>query len=177
MSDWSDLDPTAVPLPHGTLVTTRRAHDGRPQGAVGRVVGVDEAGVTLRFADGHSLTLPRADVVPTKLGEARYAVRRAEAWAALRPTAIVDTVVGSRAWGLSEEGSDVDRRGVFVLPTPWTAGLVTPPTELVSLDGSGTYWELGKAVRQALRADPNTLETLFLPGARALDPMGEQLLA
>lgn len=177
MTDCSDFDPTRVPLPHGTLVSTRRAHEGIPQGAVGRVVGSQDAEVTLRLADGRCIDIPRAEVVPTKLAEARYAVRRAEAWSALRPTAVVETIVGSRAWGLAEADSDVDRRGVFVLPTPWTAGLVSPPSELVSLDGSETFWELGKAVRQALRADPNTLETLFLPDARALDPMGEQLLA
>lgn len=176
MSDWADFDPMAVPLPSGTLVSTRHAHEGLPQGAVGRVVGSQGSMVTLRLADGRSVDLPRTEVVPTKLAEARYAVRRAEAWSALRPTAIVETVVGSRAWGLAEADSDVDRRGVFVLPTPWTAGLVSPPSELVSLDGSETFWELSKAVRQALRADPNTLETLFLPDARALDPMGEQLL-
>jgi hypothetical protein len=38
-------------------------------------------------------------------------------------------------------------------------------------------WSAGKAVRQALRADPNTLETLFVPSARATDVMGEWLLA
>jgi RNA repair pathway DNA polymerase beta family len=34
----------------------------------------------------------------------------------------------------------------------------------------------GKAIRQALRADPNTLEMLFLPNATPLDPIGEWLL-
>jgi hypothetical protein len=55
--------------------------------------------------------------------------------------------------------------------------LVAPPEDLVSADGSATYWAAGKAIRQALRADPNTLEMLFLPGARPLDPIGEWLLA
>ena len=50
---------------------------------------------------------------------------------------------------------------VFVLPLAWTTGLAEPPLDLVSLDGSQTYWEVGKAIRQALRADPNTLEMLF----------------
>jgi hypothetical protein len=66
--------------------------------------------------------------------------------------------------------------GAFALPLPWTLGLVEPPRDLVSADGSATYWEVGKTVRQALRADPNTLEMLFVPGAKALDPIGEWLL-
>jgi hypothetical protein len=68
-------------------------------------------------------------------------------------------------------------RGAFVLPFGWTLGLGDPPRDLVSTDGSATYWEAGKAVRQALRADPNTLELLFVPSARAKDEMGEWLLA
>jgi hypothetical protein len=35
---------------------------------------------------------------------------------------------------------------------------------------------VGKALQQAIRADPNTLETLLLPGATATDPMGAWIL-
>jgi hypothetical protein len=71
----------------------------------------------------------------------------------------------------------VDRRGVFALPFPWTQGLVEPPEDLVSADGSATFWAVGKAIRQALRADPNTLEMLFLDSSQPRDPIGEWLLA
>src|SRR5207237_1071081 len=70
-----------------------------------------------------------------------------------------------------------DVRGVFALPLSWTVGLLEPPRDLVSADGSTTYWEVRKAVEQALRADPNTLELLFLEGVTPLDPIGEWLLA
>ena len=56
------------------------------------------------------------------------------------------------------------------------AGLIEAPTDLVSADGSATYWEVRKLVRQALRADPNTLETLFVPSVRATDELGAWLL-
>lgn len=117
--------------------------------------------VVVQFLDGTRADYLRAEVTPRKLGVARYAQRRAAAWDQLTPCIAIDTVVGSRAWGLANEASDTDRRGVFVLPFPWTTALVDPPVDLVSLDGSHTYWEIGKAVRQALRADPNTLEMLF----------------
>jgi hypothetical protein len=55
-------------------------------------------------------------------------------------------------------------------------GLVAPPEDLVSADGSTTFWEIEKAIRQALRADPNTLELLFVDSARAVDPIGEWIL-
>ncbi len=176
----ADIDPTQVPLPAGTEVTTRvdRTVDGelRPQGASGRVASVDGDRVDVVFLDGKRATYLRVEVVPRKLGVARYAQRRAAAWEQLRPCVVIDTLVGSRAWGVAHEGSDEDRRGIFVLPLAWTTGLVEPPLDLVSLDGSHTYWEIGKAIRQALRADPNTLEMLFAD-PEVVDPIGAELLA
>lgn len=197
----SDLDPALVPLPAGTEVVTRvdRAIDGgdgddhrddhgdgrrdgdvRPQGATGRVVAVHaRAGgdhVEVQFLDGRRATYLRAEVTPRKLGVQRYAQRRAAAWEQLRACTVLDAVVGSRAWGVASDGSDEDHRGVFVLPLPWTTGLADPPLDLVSLDGSRAYWELGKAIRQALRADPNTLEMLFA-APEVVDPLGAELVA
>ena len=175
-----ELDPTAVPLPPGTEVVTRvdRAVGGelRPQGATGRVARVDGERVEVSFVDGRHATYLRAELVPRKLGVLRYAHRREVAWHELRPCVVIDTLVGSRAWGVAHDASDEDRRGVFVLPLPWATGLVDPPLDLVSVDGSQTYWELGKAVRQALRADPNTLEMLFAR-PEVVDPMGAPLVA
>jgi hypothetical protein len=176
----SDLDPATVPLPLGTEVVTRvdREVDGelRPQGATGRVASLDEDRVEIAFIDGKRATYLRGELTPRKLGVARYAQRRAAAWDQLRPCVAIDTLVGSRAWGVADDGSDEDRRGVFVLPLPWTTGLVEPPLDLISLDGSQCYWEIGKAIRQALRADPNTLEMMFASPA-VIDPIGEQLVA
>lgn len=174
------VDPLAVPLPSGTEVTTRtdRIIDGRTveAGAIGRVVGRDGDDITVRVVGAGDGIYRRDELTPRKLGQVRYAHRRHAAWEALSPARVIDCVVGSRAWGLADAGSDTDRRGVFVLPFAWTTGLVEAPLDLVSEDASATYWELGKAVRQAVRADPNTLEMLFLPGAEALDDMGAWLL-
>lgn len=176
----ADLDPQTVPLPSGTEVTTRvdRSVDDWviPQGANARVTAVDGDRVEVVFLDGRRATYLRSEVTPRKLGVVRYAQRRAAAWDQLRPCVVIDTVVGSRAWGVADEGSDEDHKGVFVLPTPWTTGLVDPPLDLASLDGSQSYWEIGKAIRQAVRADPNTLEMLYASPV-VLDPMGEELVA
>ena len=175
-----DLDPQAVPLPAGTEVVTRvdRVVDGqlRPQGASGRVKAIAGDQVEVIFLDGKTARYLRVEVTPRKLGVQRYAQRRAAAWDSLRPCVVIDTVVGSRAWGVADEGSDEDHRGVFVLPMPWLTGLAEPPLDLVSLDGSQSYWEIGKAMRQGLRADPNTLEMMFA-NPLVVDPMGEQLVA
>jgi len=176
----ADLDPAAVPLPAGTEVVTRveRVVDGevRPGGATGRVVRWDGDRIEVAFVDGRRASYLRDELTPRKLGVVRYAQRRQAAWDQLHRCIVIDTVVGSRAWGVAEHGSDEDRRGVFVLPAPWTTGLAEPPLDLVSLDGSQTYWEIGKAVRQALRADPNTLEMLFA-GPAVVDPIAAELVA
>jgi hypothetical protein len=176
------IDPLHVPLPHGTEVTTRVDRvlgEGRrvPQGAVGRVVAGAGDAFDVMIVGVGVLRYARSELVPRKIGQARYAQRRADAWEALRPCAVLEATVGSRAWGLADEASDHDMRGVFVLPLAWSLGLGEPPRDLVSADGSATYWEAGKAVRQALRADPNTLELFFMPSARALDPIGAWILA
>ncbi len=172
----ADLDPAAVPLPVGTEVTVGVDRADRPQGASARVERIEGDRVEVVFLDGARAVYLRSEVAPRKLGVARYAQRRAAAWDQLRPCVVIDTVVGSRAWGVADSGSDEDHRGVFVLPAPWLTGLVDPPVDLVSLDGSSSYWEIGKAIRQALRADPNTLEMLLAAPA-VLDPMGEELVA
>jgi predicted nucleotidyltransferase len=175
------LDARAVPLPHGTEVVTRvdRIVGERrvPQGSVGRVTKTDGDDLEVTVVGVGVVRYARNELSPRRLGQALFAHRRANAWDALRPCVVLETTVGSHAWGLASEDSDVDRRGVFALPFPWTQGLVAPPEDLVSADGSATYWAAGKAIRQALRADPNTLEMLFLESAQARDPIGEWVLA
>jgi predicted nucleotidyltransferase len=175
------LDARAVPLPHGTEVVTRidRVLGERrvPQGSVGRVTKVDGDALDVTIVGVGVVRYSRGELSARRVGQVLFAHRRADAWEALRPCVVLEAVVGSQAWGLADASSDVDHRGVFALPFTWTQGLVAPPEDLVSADGSATYWAAGKAIRQALRADPNTLEMLFLPNAAPLDPIGAWLLA
>ena len=175
-----DIDPESVALPHGTEVVTRVdrfAGERRvPQGAVGRVVDVAGDRIEVAIVGVGRAVYARGELTLHRAGQLRFARRREAAWNALSPCIVVEALVGSRAWGLAGDDSDTDRRGVFVLPQPWTTGLVAPPEDLVTTDGSATYWEVGKAVRQALRADPNTLEVFFARDVEARDPMGQWLL-
>lgn len=175
------LDARAVPLPHGTEVVTRvdRVLGERrvPQGTIGRVTKVDGDALDVTIVGLGVVRYARDELSPRRAGQVAYAQRRADAWSALRPCVVLDVTVGSRAWGLADAQSDEDHRGVFALPFAWTQGLVAPPEDLVSEDGSATYWAAGKAVKQAMRADPNTLEMLFLPNATPTDPIGAWLLA
>jgi hypothetical protein len=174
------LDARAVALPHGTEVVTRvdRVLGERrvPQGTIGRVVKIAGDELDVAIVGVGTLRYERRELSARRVGQVLWAVRRETAWNALLPCVVLDTQVGSHAWGLADDSSDDDRRGVFALPLSWTLGLVAPPEDLVREDGSATYWAVAKAIRQALRADPNTLEMLFVDGAAACDPIGEWLL-
>jgi len=174
------LDPRAVALPHGTEVVTRveRAIGERrvPQGAVGRVVKIVGDELDVAIVGVGTVRYARAELSPRRVGQVLWAERRERAWSALLPCVVLDAQVGSHAWGLADGSSDDDRRGVFAPPLPWTLGLVAPPEDLVREDGSATYWSVGKTVRQALRADPNTLEMLFVASASPKDEIGQWIL-
>ncbi len=76
-------------------------------------------------------------------------------------------VVGSTAYGLAREGSDVDRLGVFVAPTTEVAGLKwhdSKATQHGTSDQSDyTLHEVGKFCRLALKCNPSLMELLWLP--------------
>ncbi|MDB4987868.1 MAG: Undecaprenyl-phosphate N-acetylglucosaminyl 1-phosphate transferase [Myxococcaceae bacterium] len=171
----------SLPLPHGTDVVTRvpRTVDGDEisAGTVGRVVGSQGEALDLQILGVGVVRYLRREVAPFRTGQLRYALAREAAWGSLHRNVVLEAVVGSQAWGLAEEHSDTDRRGLFVLPFSWTTRLGDTPADLVSADGSSTYWEVAKVVNNALRADPNTLELLFVANVRATDLMGEWILA
>ena len=65
------------------------------------------------------------------------------------------SVVGSVAWGLADESSDRDVKGVFVLPLDEVVGLWEPVDEIRDPLSDTQYWEVQKLVYQGLRADAN----------------------
>src|SRR5580692_1998198 len=131
LKNLEQLDARAVPLPHGTEVVTRvdRIVGERrvPQGSVGRVTKADGDGLEVTVVGVGVLRYARDEVSARRIGQALFAHRRADAWEALRPCIVLEATVGSHAWDLADERSDVDRRGVFALPFAWTQGLVGPP--------------------------------------------------
>lgn len=95
----------------------------------------------------------------------------------VRDHTIYSCVMGSRAFGLATEGSDTDRRGVFLAPTPLFWRFDKPPTHV---DGPGEErfsWELERFCELALRANPNVLECLHSPLVEHVDATGRELLS
>ncbi|MFJ5308832.1 DNA polymerase beta superfamily protein [Streptomyces sp. NPDC088350] len=90
---------------------------------------------------------------------------------------IYSCVMGSRAFGLATDGSDTDRRGVFVAPTPLFWRFEKPPTHVEGPAAEQFSWELERFCELALRANPNILECLHSPLVEHVDATGRELLA
>ncbi len=86
-------------------------------------------------------------------------------------------IVGSRAYGLDHEGSDHDRRGIYLPPAELQWSLYGLPEQLENTATEECYWELGKFLRLALKANPNVLEVLYTPLVEDISPLMEELLA
>ncbi|MGW7268112.1 nucleotidyltransferase domain-containing protein [Streptomyces sp. NPDC054842] len=97
--------------------------------------------------------------------------------ALVRDHTIYACVMGSRAFGLATEGSDTDRRGVFLAPTPLFWRFDKPPTHVEGPAEEQFSWELERFCSLALRANPNVLECLHSPLVEHADDTGRELLA
>ncbi|RAK31347.1 hypothetical protein B0I29_115154 [Actinoplanes lutulentus] len=89
----------------------------------------------------------------------------------------LSVVVGSRAYGLDVEGSDHDRRGVFVAPTRAFWSLDKPPTHFDGPRVEEFNWEIERFCELALQANPTVLEVLWSPLVESVSPDGSALLA
>lgn len=88
---------------------------------------------------------------------------------------ILSAVVGSQAYGLATDDSDVDHGGVFVVPTHEVLGVFPVEETKTGHDPDHTYHEVGKFIRLALKANPTVLELLFLDRYEVLTEEGELL--
>ena len=86
-------------------------------------------------------------------------------------------VVGSRAYGLAQEGSDTDRRGIYLPPAELHWSLAGVPGQLENEQSQECYWELQKFLTLALKANPNVLECLYTPLVEEATPVARELLA
>lgn len=75
-------------------------------------------------------------------------------------TLLFETIHGSRAYGLAREGSDVDRKGVFVAPRRAYLGFLGGPEQLEH-SADHVWFELRKLMRLACANNPTILEMLF----------------
>jgi len=165
-----------VRLPRGTRVTLTRVEGAfRPPDA-GVVVATFDDGADVRFDDGRQARLPRAALVTQRDVPLQAWAERQWAYASMQDRILLKTVVGSHAFGLASASSDVDVKGVFLAPFDRWAGLAETPHEIHDETSDTSLWEVEACIRQALRADPNTLEMLHSPLVQTVTDDGQALL-
>jgi uncharacterized protein len=94
-----------------------------------------------------------------------------------QPFIIYRCVVGSQAFGLSDDNSDVDRRGIYLPSADLHWSLYGVPEQIENNDTQEAYWELQKFLVMALKANPNILECLHTPLVEHATPLAQELLA
>jgi predicted nucleotidyltransferase len=89
---------------------------------------------------------------------------------------LLDTIAGSHAYGTAIEGSDEDRKGVFIAPLSFIAGL-DAIEQVADERNDHVYYELGHFVSLLLKNNPNALELLAMPDdcIRLKNPLFELL--
>ena len=75
---------------------------------------------------------------------------------------ILEATSGSHAYGLATATSDVDIRGVFVLPRERYYGLEYTP-QISDATNDTVYYELGRFMELLSKSNPNLLELLSVP--------------
>ena len=94
-----------------------------------------------------------------------------------RPQVIYRCLVGSKAFGLSNDDSDDDVRGIFI-PTAqqhWSLYAIPEQIEDQADQNDEVLWELEKFLRLALKANPNILEVLWTPIVLESTELSERL--
>ena len=85
-------------------------------------------------------------------------------------------IIGSRAYGLDDEHSDTDRRGIYLPPAELQWSLFGVPEQLENEQTQEAYWELQKFLVLALKANPNVLECFYTPLVETVTPLAQELL-
>src|SRR4051812_19121275 len=153
----------------------------QPRGSVGVVIhspsDLDHP-YRVRFADGIEESLNRDQV--TMLARFKESEIGDSAMMALRcnlyERVIYRCVIGSQAYGLAGEGSDIDRRGIYLPPADLHWSLYGVPDQLENDETQEAYWEVQKFLVLALKANPNVLECLYTPMVEKATPLADELL-
>lgn len=187
MSSEETHESAAPAIPVGTQVVTLievLGADGArlyPFNSVGVVVGEPDGGKGLcrvRFPDSGEAEFAQHEIVARKLfqRQATSIPRHSSDKAELYPYVIYRCVVGSRAYGLESDQSDVDRRGFYLPPAKKHWSLAGVPEQLENDETQEVYWELQKFLTLALKANPNVLECLYTPIVETATPLAQELL-
>ena len=174
-------------VPPGTQIVLLRdvkvlsANRFHPKGTVGAISGLPSDAThayKIKFLDGSEAMANRKDFSIKKhfQNEQSGFVSQLENFE-LYDFVIYRCVVGSRAFGLDDENSDTDLRGIYLPPADVHWSMFGVPEQLENKEREECYWELQKFLILALKANPNILECLFTPLVEYADETARELLA
>jgi predicted nucleotidyltransferase len=172
----------------GTQVVALKAVQGpdghavHSAGAVGVVIRSPrdrQHSYRIRFPDGFEAPLHHDNLM--RLAEYKQGAmndaNKALSTHGLFDRVIYRCVVGSRAFGLDTNQSDIDRRGIYLPPAELQWSLYGVPEQLENDGNEECYWELQKFLIMALKGNPNILECLYTPMVEHATPLAQELLA
>lgn len=187
MSDRVHQNPNLI-FSEGTQVAALREIVGlggrtlHPKGSVGVVIrspsDLNHA-YRVRFLDGVEESLGRQDVAMLaqfkegEIGDSEITLKRSDMY----DRVIFRCVIGSRAYGLDDDQSDTDYRGIFLPPAELQWSLYGVPEQIECFETQEHYWELQRFLVLALKANPNVLECLYTPLIEKTTLLADELLA
>ena len=172
-------------VPVGTQIVTRieakvlneaRFH---PRGTVGVIKSAPKDAThsyLIEFLDASASSLKRNEFALRKEYQTEVAINSAEEFD-LNDYVIYRCIVGSKAFGLDDEHSDTDYRGIYLPPAELHWSLYGVPEQLEDREKEECFWEMQKFLILALKANPNVLECLNTPLIEYADHIAEELLA
>jgi len=129
----------------------------------------------VRFADESELKIPFNELTLRRL-EIENILQDVDQ-EDFKPHIIYRCKVGSKAFGLDNEDSDDDLRGIFLPPADrhWSLYKIPEQIEIKTEFDDEVYWEIEKFIKLALKANPNILETLWTPIVLDSTPIGNKI--
>ena len=185
MSESSRAKPDLIIEAGNRIVTLVEATgDGgallHPKGSVGVIVKSPTDlthSYRVRFLDGMEVPLRHDEIVllahfkENEIGNTGLITR-----SSLFDRVIFRCVIGSRAYGLDDEESDTDYRGIFLPTADLHWSLYGVPEQVECHETQEHYWELQRFLVLALKANPNVLECLYSPLIEKVTPLASELL-
>lgn len=186
MTERVHQDPDLI-YPEGTQIVCLREIAGQggrmlhPKGAVGVIIRSprdSDHSFRVRFSDGIEEALRRDELVALThfkegdIGNLQISAARGD----LYDRVIFRCVIGSRAYGLDDQHSDTDYRGIYLPTAEQHWSLYGVPEQIECHETQEHYWELQRFLVLALKANPNVLECLYTPLIEKTTPLADELL-
>lgn len=176
---------TTLILPIGTqivaLIEVKVLNENhfQPRGTVGVIKSAPKDAThsyLVEFPDGSLASIKRSEFAIRKQFQTETAINPLEDQD-LNKFVIYRCVVGSRAFGLDDEKSDTDLRGIYLPPAHLHWSMYGVPEQIENKENEECYWELQKFLTLALKANPNVLECLNTPLIEFKNPIADELLS